>query len=91
MRRRGGRGVDEPSGVAAPRLGGEIVTLKNRFFDLNRVKVTPEPIQRPHQPIWLGGFTQAALRRAVRHGDGFTVPDATMASSSSAAGVAGSS
>src|SRR5260370_36698989 len=27
-------------------------------------------------PIWLGGFTPATLRRAVRFGDGFTVPEA---------------
>jgi len=26
--------------------------------------------------IWRGGFTEAALRRAVRYGDGFSVPDA---------------
>jgi alkanesulfonate monooxygenase SsuD/methylene tetrahydromethanopterin reductase-like flavin-dependent oxidoreductase (luciferase family) len=38
--------------------------------------VTPEPIQKPHPPIWLGGFTPAALRRAARFGDGFTVPGA---------------
>ena len=38
--------------------------------------MTPEPIQKPHPPIWLGGFTPAALRRAVRFGDGFTVPGA---------------
>jgi len=46
------------------------------YFDLNEVKITPAPIQRPHPPIWLGGFTPAALRRAVRYGDGFSVPDA---------------
>ena len=39
-------------------------------------KATPEPIQKPHPPIWLGGFTPAALRRAARFGDGFTVPGA---------------
>jgi len=57
-------------------LAGETVTLKSDFFDFKNVKVTPEPIQKPHPPIWLGGFTQAALRRAVRYGDGFTVPEA---------------
>src|SRR5439155_18667872 len=57
-------------------LAGESVTLKSEFFDFKNVKVTPEPIQKPHPPIWLGGFTQAALRRAVRYGDGFTVPEA---------------
>jgi alkanesulfonate monooxygenase SsuD/methylene tetrahydromethanopterin reductase-like flavin-dependent oxidoreductase (luciferase family) len=27
----------------------------------------------PSLPVWLGGFTTPALRRAVRSGDGFTV------------------
>src|SRR6202045_2998710 len=58
-------------------LGGETVTFKSEFFDFKNVQVTPEPIQKPHPPIWLGGFTPAALRRAARYGDGFTVPGAT--------------
>jgi probable F420-dependent oxidoreductase len=58
-------------------LRGEAVTFKSEFFDFNNVKVTPEPIQKPHPPVWLGGFTPAALRRAARYGDGFTVPGAT--------------
>ena len=53
-----------------------LYTFKSKFFDFQNVKVTPEPIQKPHPPIWLGGFTPAALRRAVRFGDGFTVPGA---------------
>jgi probable F420-dependent oxidoreductase len=57
-------------------LAGEAVTFKSEFFDFQNVKVTPQPIQKPHPPIWLGGFTPAALRRAVRFGDGFTVPGA---------------
>src|SRR5271156_2635411 len=57
-------------------LSGETVTFKSEFFDFKNVKVTPEPIQKPHPPIWLGGFTPAALRRAVRFGNGFTVPRA---------------
>jgi alkanesulfonate monooxygenase SsuD/methylene tetrahydromethanopterin reductase-like flavin-dependent oxidoreductase (luciferase family) len=58
-------------------LGGETVSFKSEFFDFKNVRVTPEPIQKPHPPVWLGGFTPAALRRAARYGDGFTVPGAT--------------
>ena len=57
-------------------LDGETVTVRNTFLDISRVKISPAPIQKPRPPIWIGGFTQAALRRAVRYGDGFTVPDA---------------
>ncbi len=57
-------------------LSGETVTYKSDFFNFKNIKVAPEPIQKPHPPIWLGGFTPAALRRAARYGDGFTVPGA---------------
>jgi hypothetical protein len=40
-------------------LAGETVTFKSDFFDFQNIKVTPEPIQKPHPPIWLGGFTPA--------------------------------
>jgi alkanesulfonate monooxygenase SsuD/methylene tetrahydromethanopterin reductase-like flavin-dependent oxidoreductase (luciferase family) len=58
-------------------LEGETVTVKSKFFELNNVKLTPQPIQRPHPPIWIGGFTPPALRRAARYGDGFTAPGAS--------------
>jgi alkanesulfonate monooxygenase SsuD/methylene tetrahydromethanopterin reductase-like flavin-dependent oxidoreductase (luciferase family) len=73
---RGAR-TNDALGIVRRLLEGETVTCKNQFFDLNQVKITPEPIQKPHPPIWVGGFTPAALRRAVRYGNGFTVPDAT--------------
>src|SRR2546428_3676882 len=39
-----------------------------RFADLRRL---PPPVQKPHPPIWVGGHSRAALRRAARHGDGW--------------------
>jgi probable F420-dependent oxidoreductase len=41
------------------------------------------PAQRPHPPIWIGGNGAAALRRVVRHGDGWMpiIADAAMAAS----------
>ena len=31
----------------------------------------PKPVQKPHPPIWFGARSESALRRAVRHGDGW--------------------
>jgi probable F420-dependent oxidoreductase len=75
-RERGAR-TDQSLEIIRRALAGETVTFKSAFFDFQNVRVTPEPIQKPHPPIWLGGFTPAALRRAVRFGDGFTVPGAS--------------
>jgi len=36
-----------------------------------RMRVTPRPLQKPHPPLWLGGSTAAAARRAARQGIGF--------------------
>jgi alkanesulfonate monooxygenase SsuD/methylene tetrahydromethanopterin reductase-like flavin-dependent oxidoreductase (luciferase family) len=35
------------------------------------VHTAPRPIRSPHPPIWIGGSSDAALRRAVRYGDGW--------------------
>src|SRR6202045_4192289 len=72
---RGAR-TDQSLEIIRRALAGETITFKSEFFDFQNIKVTPEPIQKPHPPIWLGGFTPAALRRAARFGDGFTVPGA---------------
>ncbi len=74
-----GRRTDQALEIIRRALAGETVSFKSEFFDFRNVRVTPAPIQKPHPPIWLGGFTSAALRRAVRFGDGFTVPGANRA------------
>jgi probable F420-dependent oxidoreductase len=45
-----------------PRFEGRHV----RFAD---VSFLPKPVQKPHPPIWVGGESPAALRRAARYGD----------------------
>lgn len=45
------------------------VSWSGRFrAPLERVTVEPRPVQQPHPPIWVGGHSPAALRRAVRFG-----------------------
>jgi probable F420-dependent oxidoreductase len=47
------------------------VTFDGRFWQLDGAMMEPKPVQKPHPPVWFGGGAPAALRRAVRHGDGF--------------------
>ena len=45
--------------------------LDGEFYTLHETGLEPKPIQKPHPPIWIGGRHPNALRRAVRHGDGY--------------------
>ncbi len=46
-------------------------TYRGRFYSFDEVRFYPKPVQRPHPPIWIGGHTRAAVRRAARLGDGW--------------------
>ncbi len=45
----------------SPRFSGKYVEFQDLHFE-------PKPIQVPHPPIWVGGHSRAALRRAVEVG-----------------------
>jgi alkanesulfonate monooxygenase SsuD/methylene tetrahydromethanopterin reductase-like flavin-dependent oxidoreductase (luciferase family) len=45
-----------------PVFKGKHVSFENLMFD-------PKPVQKPHPPIWIGGESQPAMRRAVALGD----------------------
>lgn len=47
------------------------ITFAGRFWQLTHVAVEPKPFQKPHPPVWIGGSHPAAVKRAVRYGDGF--------------------
>ena len=47
------------------------VTFEGRFWQLQGGAMEPKPFQKPYPPLWFGANQPAALRRAVRHGDGF--------------------
>lgn len=54
-------------------------SYKGRFVHLDGVVMEPRPVQVPHPPLWVGGRSDAALRRAARHAEGwmayFATPD----------------
>ena len=44
-------------------------SFRGRFVDFENVRFAPKPAQYPHPPIWVGGRSDAALRRAARFGE----------------------
>ena len=40
-------------------------------FDLAPCRAYPKPVQRPHPPLYIGGHSDAALRRVARSGQGW--------------------
>jgi probable F420-dependent oxidoreductase len=72
-----GRRFDEMIEVLRTVWGGGMVEHHGRVFDCGPLQMSPAP--RAPVPIWIGGTSDAALRRAARLGDGWIgtghVPD----------------
>ena len=47
------------------------VSYQGRHFQMTDVTINPLPTQQPHPPMWVAGRREAAMLRAVRHGDGW--------------------
>ena len=56
---------------------GDKVSFKNEFFDFSDVAIKPVPVKPI--PIWYGGGTPAACRRAVEYCDGWMPARTTLA------------
>lgn len=41
-------------------------SFAGKFFSFDDMHVSPKPLQQPHPPIWIGGTSDAALRRAAQ-------------------------
>ena len=46
-------------------------SFEGEFYRFAPLKCEPQPLQKPHPPIWIGGHSTPALRRAARYGDGW--------------------
>ena len=49
----------------------DVASHSGAFVTFKDVHTAPRPLRSPHPPIWVGGSSDAALRRAVRYGDGW--------------------
>src|SRR5256886_2429730 len=65
-----GRRTDEAIRIMRRCWAEDEVTHEGEFWKLERVTVLPKPVQQPI-PVWIGGNSEAAMRRAGRLGDGW--------------------
>ena len=45
--------------------------FQGRFWSFSGIQAMPQPVQKPHPPIIVGGHSPGAFRRAVAQGDGW--------------------
>ncbi|MBI4012749.1 MAG: LLM class flavin-dependent oxidoreductase [Candidatus Rokubacteria bacterium] len=67
------RGARVDEGIAVCRLlwSRPPASFEGRFVRFTDVALDPKPVQPGGPPIWIGGRSDHALRRAVRFGDGW--------------------
>jgi probable F420-dependent oxidoreductase len=66
-----GRRMDEYLALIKALWTEKNPTFAGRYFRLSDCAMMPKPVQKPHVPVWIGGDSPAALRRAARLGDGW--------------------
>ncbi len=66
-----GRRLDEAIDVIRAALLDEWPEFHGEFYDIADVGLRPRPRRQPRPPIWIGGSSPAAVRRAGERGDGW--------------------
>jgi alkanesulfonate monooxygenase SsuD/methylene tetrahydromethanopterin reductase-like flavin-dependent oxidoreductase (luciferase family) len=64
--------LDEGLDVLARLWSGERVDHEGEHYTVRGAALAPLPVQQPRPPVWIGGTSRAALRRAARW-DGYTL------------------
>jgi probable F420-dependent oxidoreductase len=49
----------------------DVTGFEGEFYRFDRLGAHPQPLQKPHPPIWVGGHTPPAIRRTARYADGW--------------------
>jgi probable F420-dependent oxidoreductase len=72
-----GKRTDESIVLMRKLWTDQSVTFEGQFNSVKELTILPRPFQEKGPPIWIGGRSHAALRRAGRLGDGWLVSRAT--------------
>jgi probable F420-dependent oxidoreductase len=65
-----GRKTDEALEIISRLWSGEAVDFDGRHFKLTKASIAPLPVQ-PDLPMWIGGASEAAIKRTARVGTGW--------------------
>jgi probable F420-dependent oxidoreductase len=76
---RRGRTTDECLDVITAFWTNDVVSADGARVAFRDVSTAPRPVQSPHVPIWVGGTSPAALRRAARYGQAWHPNNAALA------------
>jgi probable F420-dependent oxidoreductase len=68
---RRGKLLDETIDVVTKAFLAEYPEHDGATWQIHDVGLRPRPVQQPRPPIWVGGSTPGALRRAAARGDGW--------------------
>ena len=66
-----GRRMDEAIALLRAYFGDEQVDFDSEYYPTSAMAMEPKPVQGRGLPIWIGGGSAAALRRAASVGDGW--------------------
>jgi probable F420-dependent oxidoreductase len=49
----------------------DLASFKGKHLEFRDAEIFPKPLQDPHAPVWVGGWTDHAARRAAKFGEGW--------------------
>jgi probable F420-dependent oxidoreductase len=61
--------MDEYLGALKAAWGADEFTFRGTGYQALGNRILPRPVQKPHPPLWIGGNSKRAIRRAVELGD----------------------
>lgn len=65
--------IEESLDILIKGWNDETFSHHGKYYKLDNISITPKPVQNPI-PIWIGAFTEPAIRRAARIGAPLYVP-----------------
>jgi probable F420-dependent oxidoreductase len=48
-----------------------VASYEGKFIAFKNAEIFPKPVQKPHPPVWVGGWMKLAAKRAGKYGEGW--------------------